>query len=198
MGRVARAQSGATRDLSRLVLSPGDAIRIDVWRNKELSGEFPIAADGSITHPLYRELKVAGVPLALVEDEFRTFLTKYESNPAFTLTPLLRVIIAGEVRTPNIMTVPAGTTVAQVIAMAGGPTDRAQLEHVQLVRQSSRQTLDITRPETAAMNIPVNSGDAILIPRRSSIMQDVIAPSSAILAALAGVTSVIIQLNRKP
>jgi protein involved in polysaccharide export with SLBB domain len=138
------------------------------------------------------------VPLALVEDEFRTFLTKYESNPAFTLTPLLRVIIAGEVRTPNIMTVPAGTTVAQVIAMAGGPTDRAQLEHVQLVRQSSRQTLDITRPETAAMNIPVNSGDAILIPRRSSIMQDVIAPSSAILAALAGVTSVIIQLNRKP
>jgi polysaccharide export outer membrane protein len=179
------------------MLSPGDAIRVEVWRNKELSGEFPIAANGSITHPLYRELKVAGVPLSVVEDEFRVFLSKYESNPAFTLTPLLRVIVAGEVRQPNIVTVPAGTTVAQVIAMAGGPTERAQLEHVQLVRQGTRQTLDITHPEAAAINIPVNSSDEILVPRRRNIMQDVIAPSSSILAALAAVTSVVIQVTRR-
>ena len=185
-----------TRDISQLVLSPGDVIRVDVWRSKELSGEFPIAADGSITHPLYREMKIAGVRLGIVEDQFRTFLSKYESNPAFTLTPLLRVIVAGEVRQPNIMTVPAGTTVAQVIAMAGGPTERARLEGVQLVRQANRQMINITRPEAAAMNVFVNSGDEILVPRRRSIMQDVIAPSSSILAALAALTSVIIQLNR--
>lgn len=193
---IAHAQM-LTTDVSQLVLSPGDAIRVDVWRNKELSGEFPIAADGSITHPLYREIKVAGVRLAVVEDEFRTFLSRFESEPAFTITPLLRVIIAGEVRQPNIMTVPAGTTVAQVIAMAGGPTERARLEDVQLVRHGSRQTVDITRPEAATMNIPVFSGDEILVPRRRNIVQDIIAPSSSILAALAAVTSVIIQLNRR-
>ena len=195
-GSSLRAQA-LTRDISRLMLSPGDAIRVEVWRNKELSGEFPIAADGSITHPLYRELKVAGVPLATVEEQFRGFLARYESNPAFTITPLLRVIVGGEVHQPNIMTVPAGTTVAQVIAMAGGPTDRARLDHVQLVRQASRQTIDITRPEAAPMNVAVNSGDQILVPRRRNIMQEVVAPSSSILGALAAVTSVIIQLNRR-
>ena len=184
------------RDISQLVLSPGDAIRVEVWRNKELSGEFPIAADGSITHPLYRELKIAGVHLDVVEDEFRTFLSKYETDPAFTLTPLLRVIVGGEVRQPNIMTVPAGTSVAQVIAMAGGPTERAELEHVLMVRQGSRQILDFTHPEAAVMNVAVNSGDEILVPRRRNVMQDIVAPGSSILAALAAITSVIIQLRR--
>jgi len=42
----------------------------------------------------------------------------------------------------------------------------------------------------------VNSGDEIIIGRRRSIMQDVIGPSSGILAALASVTGVVIQLTR--
>src|SRR5205814_4955267 len=73
---------------TNFVLAAGDVIRIEVWRNKELSGDFPIAADGSITHPLYRELKVAGVPLPTVEQQVRTFLSRYESNPSFVLFPL--------------------------------------------------------------------------------------------------------------
>ena len=193
---ITRAQS-PTRDISQIMLSPGDAIRVEVWRNKELSGEFPIAADGSVTHPLYREIKVTGVPLSRVQEEFRGFLSKFESEPAFTLTPLLRVIVAGEVRQPNIMTVPAGTTVAQVIAMAGGPTERAQLANVQFVRQGSRQTIDLTKPEAAAMNVTVNSGDDILIPRRRSIMQDVVVPASSMIGALASITTVIIQLHNR-
>src|SRR5205085_5090299 len=91
----AQTQAGVT---SSFVLAPGDVIRIEVWRNKELSGDFPIAADGSITHPLYRELKVAGVPLPAVEQQIRSFLSRYESNPSFVIFPLFRIIVAGELR----------------------------------------------------------------------------------------------------
>ena len=183
-------------DPSRLTLSPGDVIRIDVWQQKEYNCECLIAADGSIVHPLYRELKVAGLPLTEVENRLRGFLSRYLSNPTFDIQTLLRVIVAGEVRTPNIYTVPPGTSVAQVIAMAGGPTDRGKLEDVRLIRNAASQRLDLTRPDATASRAEVHSGDEILIGRRRSVMQDIIAPSSSILAALAAVTGVIIQVTR--
>ena len=179
------------------MLAPGDVLRIEVWRNKELSGDFPIAADGTITHPLYRELKVAGLPLPVVEDRIRTFLSRFDATPSFVLAPLMRVIVAGEARQPNIYNVPPGTTVAQAIAMAGGPSDRGRLDKVELRRLSGSTELDITKPDGSASRVEVHSGDEIIIARRRSIMQDVIGPSSSILAALAAVTSVIIQVTKK-
>jgi polysaccharide export outer membrane protein len=195
-GSSLQAQAPA-RDTGRLSLSPGDVIRIEVWRNKELSGDFPIAADGSITHPLYRELKIAGVPLVTVEEQLRSFLARFETNPSFVIFPLLRVIVAGEVRQPNIYTVPPGTSVAQVIAMAGGPTDRGRLDRVSVVRVSGSQRLDLTRPEVGPSSAEVHSGDQIIVGRRRSFMQDVVGPSSSILAALAAITGVLIQVTRK-
>jgi protein involved in polysaccharide export with SLBB domain len=181
---------------SGIFLTPGDAIRIDVWRNKELSGEFPIAADGSITHPLYRELKVAGIPLPEVESRIRSFISRYEATPTFVVTPLLRVIVGGEVRQPNIVSVPPGTTVAQVLAMAGGPTERGRLDRVELRRQNGSRTLNVTGPDAMDARLEVHSGDMILVGRRNNVVQELITPASSILAALAAVTSVIIQVTR--
>ncbi|HKO11606.1 MAG TPA: SLBB domain-containing protein [Acidobacteriaceae bacterium] len=183
-------------DISGLTLSPGDVLHIEVWQKKELSGDFPIAADGTITHPLYRELKVAGVPLQQVEEMLRSFIARFESNPAFTVTPMLRVIVAGEVRQPNILTVPAGTTVAQAIALAGGPTDRGRLDRVRLVRPNGSKMLDLTSPDASIAGSEVHSGDEMIVARRRSIMQDVVVPSATIFAALASLTSVIIQVTR--
>src|SRR5689334_8429101 len=187
----------AAVDASRLTLSPGDVIRIDVWQQKEYSGEFPIAADGSITHPLYRDIKVTGLPLVEVENRIRSFLSHYLSNPTFDIQPLLRIVVAGEVRQPNIYTVPPGTSIAQAIFRAGGPTERGRLEEVHLVRGMGAQTLDLAQPTAGAGLTEVHSGDQVIVGRRRNIMQDVIAPSSSILAALASVTAVIIQLNRR-
>jgi protein involved in polysaccharide export with SLBB domain len=185
----------SVNDPSGLILNPGDVLRIEVWQQKEYSCECPIGADGSITHPLYRELKVTGIPLSEVESRLRVFLAKYLAAPTFDLQPLLRVVVAGEVRQPNIYTVPPGTTVAQVIFRAGGPSDRGRLDDIRLVRDVSSQKLDLTRPELAAARMEVHSGDQIIVGRRRSIMQDVIAPSSSVIAAVAALTAVIIQLQ---
>ena len=192
-----RAQSEANPSASSVVLRPGDVLRVQVWKHPEMSGDFPIANDGTIAHPLYRELKVAGLPLPAIEQEIRSFLAQFETNPTFVVIPLMRVVAAGEVRLPNIYTVPPGTTVAQVVFMAGGPTDRGITERVRLVRGATTATFDITQAEGNSARAQVISGDEIIVPRRRSIMQDVIAPSSGILAALASVTGVIIQVTRK-
>src|SRR5205807_6485967 len=49
------------------VLTPGDSVWIMVWRKPEFTGEFAVAADGSISHPVYRAVVVGGVPLATAQ-----------------------------------------------------------------------------------------------------------------------------------
>jgi polysaccharide export outer membrane protein len=181
---------------STLTLSPGDMLRITVWRQPELSGEFLIAEDGTITHPLYRELKVTGLTVHTVEERVRTFLSRFESNPAFVMTPLLRVIVSGEVRAPQVYTVPPGTSVAQVIGLAGGITDRGRLDLVRVLRGPEAFVLDLTRPVEGPRTI-VRSGDQIVVGRRRNILQDVVGPSSAVIGAAAAVASIIIQLRRQ-
>src|SRR5829696_4609079 len=44
---------------AQAVLTPGDSVRIEVWRKPEFSGDFVVAPDGTITHPLFRSVRVA-------------------------------------------------------------------------------------------------------------------------------------------
>lgn len=191
-----RAQAAPPPDTSSAMLAPGDLLRITVWRRPELSGDFVVAPDSSITHPLYREVKVAGEPLRVVEDRVRLFLAKYETNAPFVISPMLRVFVGGEVRAPSVYTVAPGTTVAQAVALAGGPTDRGNLESVSLVRREQRQVLDLTRPDTHSATMEARSGDQLLVARRRNFFLDVLAPSSSVFAAAASVASIIIQLSK--
>lgn len=195
MATPVQSQSVAV-DTAGVVLEPGDAIRITVLRNPELSGEFIIGPDGSIVHPLYRELKVTGIPLSAVEDRVRTFLSRFETTPAFVILPEIRIVVAGEVRQPNMFTVPVGTSLVEAIALAGGPTDRGQIDRVQLLRDRGSQVLNLRRPDAPATRVLVRSGDQIVVPRSRNVMQDFVLPSSSILAGLAALSTLILQLRR--
>ncbi len=63
-------------------LEPGDTIRIIVWRKPEFSGDFVIGQDGTITHPLYRAIKVGGVPIPQAEDDHPAVPEPIRSEPA--------------------------------------------------------------------------------------------------------------------
>src|SRR6478609_11381806 len=84
------------------VLTPGDSIRIMVWRKPEFSGDYVVAPDGTITHPLFRTVKVAGLPFAKAEANLRTFLSQFEDNPQFVMEPLIRLAVSGEVTKPTV------------------------------------------------------------------------------------------------
>jgi protein involved in polysaccharide export with SLBB domain len=172
-------------------LSPGDQIRIIVWRKPEFSGDFPISANGTISHPLYREIQVTGVPLSVVEDRLRTFLTRYETSPQFVIQPLMRVVVGGEVRNPNILSVPPETTIAQAIFLAGGPTERGLLDKVKLIRDRQEIALDISRPDADVTSLQIRSGDEILVGRRGGRSTlEVIGPLTSTIAAAAAIVTI--------
>src|SRR5256885_4347636 len=78
--RLTEAVSQSGRDVSKLTLLPGDVLRIDVWQQKEYSCECAIGADGTISHPLYRELNVSGLGITEIENRLRTLLGRYLST----------------------------------------------------------------------------------------------------------------------
>ena len=179
-----------------LVLNPGDLLRITVWRRAELSGEFEVASDGSITHPLYRGLKVAGIPLGVAEERMRTFLSRHEGNPAFVMAPLFRVTMVGEVQKPNVYTFPPTTTISEALALAGGATERGRPDRVQIFRQGKVFTVDLTGPEVIGAQMRTRSGDRITVPRGGSSFRDIIGPLSSVVAAVAAIATLVVYADR--
>lgn len=184
---------GEAQDTSAGGLAPGDQIRIIVWRNPELSGDFFVAADGTITHPIYREVQVTGLSMAGVEEKLRTFLTRYTTNPQFVVMALVRIVVGGEVRAPNLYSVPPQTTVTQAIALAGGTTELANLSQVRIMRDGQEVTVDLTRADEKAGLLQIRSGDQILISRKRNIFRDIIGPAASSLGLVVGITNIFLR-----
>lgn len=177
-----RAAAQERLDTAFQVLKPGDYLRVTVWRKEELSGEFRIAADGTIEHPLYRAVHVADLPLRTVEERIRTFVLQFETNPQLLVQPLFRVAVAGEVNRPDFFRIAPDVTVASAIQLAGGYSPNARIGFAKLVRGALTRELDLRNPVMAATVL--QSGDQILVDRKTSSFaaaRDLVTQSALVL-----------------
>lgn len=185
-----RAQAPAA-DSDSATLQPGDSLRIAVWRNTELSGEFGVGEDSALKHPLYQSVKVVGLPMDSVRERLRTYLAQFATDPQFVIEPLFRVAIGGQVRSPSLYALPRGTTLPQAVSLAGGPTTDGRLDRVRLIRSGAQRDFDLTDPHTASANIPIRSGDVILVAQRRHILRDVAGPLASITGAVISIIAFI-------
>lgn len=160
------------------VLQPGDVLRVNIWRQPEFSGDFAIGPDSVLVHPLYQDIKVGGLELTAARQRLTQFLSTYLQDAHLVVEPLYPVTVAGEVREPNLYHVTRGTTVAQAIAQAGGPTAEGRLDRVVLQRGGSNVTGSLTAEFSQFGALPVGSGDQIFVQRRMAFnfLRDVMAP----------------------
>jgi len=186
---------GTTQEIiprdSSAVLHPGDSVKVAVWRNPELSGGFLVAEDGTLRHPLYQAVHVAGIPIDSVSTRLGAFLAQFTTNPQFVIEPEFHVVVRGEVRTPALYTLPLEATLGGAIAAAGGPTENAQLREVTLVRDRHSYRLDLSDPAAPWTASPIRSGDQIIIGRKSNLFFGTILPLFTASAALASLISVL-------
>jgi polysaccharide export outer membrane protein len=181
------ARGAAAVTDTTVVLHPGDVVKVTVWRNPEMSGDFVVGVNGALRHPLYQEVPVAGVPLQVVESRLKQFLAKYQTDPQIVVEPLFRVMVGGEVRQPNLLSLPRSTTIAEAVALAGGPTTDGRLDNVTLMRDGRRYKFDLTSPNTTWARAPVRSGDVIIIARRGHFFRDVILPLVGVAGSVASI-----------
>ena len=155
---------------------PGDTVEITVWQRDELSGTFTVAPDGTLNHPLYRQIPVTGMPASQIEGRLRTFLSEYEANPQIVVVPLYQVAVAGQVASPSLYDVPAGTTIGQLITRAGGVTENGKRDDADLIRNGIETEIDLAAADVVRM--PVQSGDQIIVKTKTTagVIRAVIIP----------------------
>jgi len=175
------------------VLNPGDVVRVTVFQREEFTGEFEIASDGSIRHPLLRDIRIAGVPLAVAEDRLRSYLLEFESDPRFVIEPLFRVAVGGEVRAPSLYLLTPEMSVVQAVAMAGGASERGRADRVRVFRNGTQFVLDLTDPESRVATTLVQSGDQIVVDRRVEILREYVLPGLTVVGTVAGILNLVLR-----
>ena len=191
-----RAQSG------QAVLAPGDSVRIVVWRKPEFSGDFVVAPNGTITHPLFRVVQVGGLPFATAEANLRKYLSQFEQNPEFVMEPLVRVAVSGEVERPTVFALRPETTIAEAVARAGGVSQTGARNRVRVVRldaggQQEELLVNLTDPTVGYGKIPVQSGDQIIVDRRKSFMRDILLPTLGVIGSIASLGLLIDRVSSR-
>src|SRR5262249_31804720 len=137
-------------------LGPGDKLRIEVYKDTQLSQSVQVRPDGKITLPLIGDLvAVDHTPLEL-RDTIATQLKEYMTNPSVTVIVVealaATAFVMGEVNHPGAVTLQGGPlSVIQALALAGGIKDFADTKNIRILRRSS----------AAAQTIPFNYKDAI-------------------------------------
>ncbi len=196
-----QAQTPTSDVQQATMLSPGDSVRIVVWRKPEMSGDFIIAPDNTISHPLYRAVRVGGVPFTSAEANVRTFLARFEQDPQFVIEPLVRVAVSGEVGRPQVFAVRPETTIGEAVAQAGGPNQFGKRDHVRVLRKDAaggqrELIVSLLEPTGSAGMLRVHSGDQIVVDRKKSFFREVFLPALGVLGSAASIYLVVDRASR--
>jgi polysaccharide export outer membrane protein len=170
---------------------PGDVVRVRIWREPDLSGDFPVEEDGVVVLPRLGRVDVSGETPARLRTSISARYIAFLQHSSVSVTVLRRVQIAGAVRNPGLYPVDATMTVADALALAGGATPQGRPNTVQLVRGGRRISGRLT-PDQPLAGSALRSGDQLFVPERSFISRNATVVSAALTA---GVTLLITVLR---
>ncbi len=146
-------------------LGPGDRLRVIVFGEEDLSGEFEVDSVGVVSLPLIQPINTSNMTLA----ELRTQIEN-QLKAGYLVEPRVSVeilnyrpfYITGEVGRPGEYPYVAGMNVLKAIAMAGGYTYRANTRRVLLTRADTNSEEE-KKPTQQLLILP---GDYIRVPER--------------------------------
>lgn len=171
-------------------LRPGDAVRVAVWREPDLSGEFQLDQRGYATFPKLGPVLVA----ALHPDSIRPALVaeyaKYLVNPSVEVVPLRRVSVLGAVAKPGLYPVDPTMTLADAVALAGGAAPDGKRDVVEL-RRGDEVVVARFEPGTPVSRTHLRSGDQLWVPQKGWLSRNPWIFTS-VLAAAATIGAVVI------
>ena len=158
-------QSLALAATSSPKLQPGDKIRVGVFGEPQLSGDFQLDQSGQISLPLAGTVEAQGLTQAELEQALaKKFRSQYLKNPKVTVTisTLESYYMMGEVSKPGEFPYRSGLNVLTALAIAGGPTYRASRNTVQIQRRGETSMRDYP----VSVSVPILPGDVIKVPER--------------------------------
>lgn len=173
-GFDAPATAPSTQDMT---LGPGDTFEVSVYDEKDLSGKYRVADDGSINFPLVGRVDVGGRgPTAIartIQDALRD--KQLLRNPSVSIFVLeyasKRINVVGAVQHPGSLPWTGGMGVVQAISVAGGLTALAAGNDTIVTRREAgrpkRYKVSVRRiTEGQEPDFILEAGDIVYVPER--------------------------------
>jgi polysaccharide export outer membrane protein len=156
---TADATGGAYR------LDSGDHLRIVVYGDQQLSGDYLVDDEGAISMPLINRIEARG----LTPTDLEQTITKRLAD-GFLVDPSVNVqvqgmrpfFILGEVKQPGQYSYANSMTVLSAVAVAGGFTYRAKTDYVQITRRDGAKVVE----GRADLSSLVQPGDVVFVYER--------------------------------
>ena len=150
-------------------LRPGDVVRVSVWPDTSLGGEFPVESDGQVYLPFLGNVQASGVSIVELRKRIREGFQSAQRNAVVTVTPLYRIGVTGAVQRPGLYLMPPTDGFFDVIATAGGFGIRADQSEVVVVRDGQVWSLNAKEAIEKGDLLPIEalalkSGDQIMVP----------------------------------
>jgi polysaccharide export outer membrane protein len=155
-------------------LVPGDKLRIEVYRDAQLSQSLQIRPDGKITLPLIGDVPAEGRTATELRDSLVTSLKEYNTNPVVTVIVVETVppvfYVMGEVNSPGTFPIKGQVSAVQALAMAGGFKDFAKTKSIKILRKAgsgAQENVKFNYKEAAEGKGPavfMQPGDTIIVP----------------------------------
>jgi polysaccharide biosynthesis/export protein len=167
------------------VIGPNDRLKITIWNQENISGDYVVSADGSFTFPLIGRVVAAGLTLSKFETEMKRLLgAGYFNNPQVTVAVAefrsKRVHVTGAVRQPGTFPVTGEMNLIEALARAGTTTPDAA-DHVLIIRSAGAEgpllpgqdpSASVTRIDLRELDsgqlpsLKLLGGETIHVPRR--------------------------------
>lgn len=158
---------GAEREIqvTEYRLGVGDEIQISVFGRPELTGPFPVQAQGAVSYPLLGEVPASGRTVAELQADITNRLRPdYVRDPQVNISVIRYrpFFILGEVGDPGTYPYTPGLTVMNAVATAGGFSYRANSQRVFIQHANEQGETEYALTSTT----PVQPGDTVRIPER--------------------------------
>lgn len=145
-------------------LGSGDKLRVIVFGEPDLSGEFDVSGSGKVALPLIGQVDAAGRTLSEFEAAvIGKLMEGYLNNPRVSVEVMnyRPFYIYGEVGSPGQYPYTNGMTVLNAIAVAGGYTYRANTNQIYITRGDGAE-----QAYPASQAVKVLPGDVVRVPER--------------------------------
>ena len=178
----APAETQSVQDSEELLLMPGDILRVVVWREPDLSGDFQVDQDGTLVLPLLGKLLGSDRAWDTVKDNLMQDYLRDLRNPSIELTPFRSVYVLGEVNLPGRYNVhPTNDNLAGAVSLASGVTPDGDVTNMRIVRDGVI-ILDGIAGEQRLSELGIRSGDQLFIGRRGWLDRNSTFIASAVLS----------------
>jgi polysaccharide export outer membrane protein len=145
-------------------LDSGDKLSLLVFGQSDMSGQFDVAADGTVTLPLIGRLTVRGLTArevsAQAAQRYGTLMV--DPKVSVDIAAYRSVYVLGEVNRAGNFPYSPGLRVQQAVAIAGGFTRRAITDHIVLVRTTEAGQMRYA----VGLSDEIQPGDTLDVQRR--------------------------------